>query len=281
MHKFPVYIAVASMVIACGAAQDDWTYLLDKDLSHFEVWMGVALDSVTGLPEGTPQSSDFKEGEPLGLNADVKHVFSVSEESGEPVLKITGEIFGGLTTLEEYGNYHFSTLFRWGERKWPPRLNNLRDNGILYHATGEHGAFWKVWKSSLEYQVQESDLGDFIPLAGTSGQVRASKVEGSKRPRFDPASEEYMGGYISAHPEPDKPHGEWNRLDLYTFGSNSVHVVNGEIVMVVANARNKEGKPLAKGQIQIQSEAAECFYKDMKIRPIDAIPEEIAAKVRF
>jgi hypothetical protein len=46
--------------------------------------------------------------------------------------------------------------------------------------------------------------------------------------------------------------------------SNSRYVVNGE------------EKPLVKGKIQIQSEAAEVFYKDIKIRAIDGIPAEYA-----
>lgn len=281
MHKtFQFILACLLTGLGCCAAPD-WTPLLDQELSQFEVWMGVPHTSVAGLPAGTPQANSWKDGTPMGLDADVKHVFSVTMQDGEPVLRVSGEIFGGLTTLKEYGNYHFSTLFKWGEKKWPPRLDKLRDSGILYHATGEHGAFWKVWKSSLEYQVQESDLGDSIPLAGTGAKVRASEIAGTKRPRFDPASNEYKGGYISAYPEPDKPHGEWNLLELYTVGANSIHVVNGEVVMVLADARKKGGDPLVRGQIQIQSEAAECYYKDIKIRPIETFPEEIASKVRF
>jgi hypothetical protein len=39
---------------------------------------------------------------------------------------------------------------------------------------------------------------------------------------------------------------------------------------------NNEAKPLVKGKIQIQSEAAEVFYKDIKIKQIDGIPAEYA-----
>ncbi|MDP4878460.1 MAG: DUF1080 domain-containing protein, partial [Opitutales bacterium] len=170
---------------------------------------------------------------------------------------------------------------KWGDKKWEPRLNDLRDSGILYHCHGEHGAFWQVWMSSLEYQVQETDMGDFIQIAGPKAEIRTTKLDGVKRLRFDSASETYSSGYISAYPEPDAPHGEWNLLEIYVIGNDAIHVVNGEVVMVVENAVKKDGTPLTSGQIQIQSEAAEVYYKDFKIRSIEDFPEAIRSKVRF
>ncbi|MGC6425187.1 MAG: 3-keto-disaccharide hydrolase [Lentimonas sp.] len=243
--------------------------------------MGVPHATVGGLPEGTYQSDNVHDGTPMGLDADLKNVFSVIEEEGELILKVTGEIYGGLTTLDEFENYHMSIQVRWGDKKWAPRLNALRDSGILYHCHGNHGSFWKVWKSSLEFQVQESDLGDFIPLAGPYADIRLSYIEGVKRPRYDKNSDDYGGGYVSAYPEPDAPHGEWNQLDLYVVGNNAIHVVNGEVVMVVENAKDHHGEPLAKGQIQLQSEAAEVYYKDFKIRPLSVFPEAFSSQVRF
>lgn len=267
---------------AClSISASEWEHLFDQELSNFEVWMGVPHSTVTGLPEGTYQSDNVHKGEPMGLDADVKQVFQVIEEDGELLLHISGEIYGGLTTLKEYENYHLSMQMKWGDKKWEPRLNALRDNGLLYHCHGEHGAFWQVWKSSLEYQVQETDMGDFIQLAGPRAQIRSTKLDGVKRLRFDPESETYSDGYISAYPEPDVPHGEWNQLDLYVIGNDAIHVVNWEIVMVVEDAVKKDGSPLTRGQIQLQSEAAECFYRDMKIRPIKAFPEALRRNTRF
>lgn len=283
MLRFPTMHLVAgtALAISLSAGAQDSTILLDKDLSNFEIWMGIPHTSVKGLPAGTPTSEDCHKGTPMGLDADVKNVFSVEEDGGETILHISGEIYGGLTTLKEYENYHLSLKVKWGDKKWAPRLTSLRDSGILYHCHGPHGTFWNVWKSSLEFQVQETDLGDFIQIAGPRAEIRTSAVEGSTRPRFDSASETYSSGYISAYPEPDVPHGEWNQLDLYTVGDTSVHVVNGLIVMVVENAREKDGTPLTRGQIQIQSEAAECFYKDIKISQITEFPENIKSQLRL
>jgi hypothetical protein len=265
--------------------------LFDADLSHFEKWNGVVHSTVENLPEGTYQSDNVHDGIPLGLNNDIKNVFSIIKENNELVLKISGEVYGGLTTKETYGDYHLSVMFKWGDKKWAPRLDILRDSGILYHCYGAHGRFWKTWKTSLEYQVQETDIGDFIPISGNTEKpkVPGPKVEirgniGEKRNQYDPTSELYLTkiGYTSASKEPDAPHGEWNYLEIYVVGNDAVHIVNNEVVMVVENATNPEnGMPLTKGQIQIQSEAAECYYKNLILTPIKKFPKFIKKQVRF
>ncbi len=264
--------------------------LIDTNLSHFEKWNGVPHSTIEGLPTGTYQSDNVHDGTPLGLNNDIKSVFSVISENGELVLKITGEVYGGLTTKESYENYHLSIMFKWGDKKWAPRLKALRDSGILYHCYGEHGRFWKTWKTSLEYQVQETDMGDFISIGGSaaSPKIGAPQVEirgskGIKRNKYDPNSNKYLKkiGYTSAYTESDEPHGAWNHLEIYVVRNDAVHVVNGEVVMVVENAKTHDGKILDKGQIQIQSEAAECYYKQAAITGIKKFPKKIRKQVRF
>ena len=263
--------------------------LFDKDLSHFDIWLSIPHPTVKGLPEGTYQSAKMNSGSPIGLNNNLKNVFSIIEEQGEPILKITGEIFGGLTTKEEYANYHLSVMFKWGDKKWEPRLDQKRDSGILYHCYGEHGSFWNTWKTSLEYQVQEGDLGDFIPLGGNTAKPKVGKpmvdIRGNfeKEKKYNPNSEVYSEGkgYIQASSEHDAPHGEWNHLEIYVVGNNAVHLVNGHIVMVIENAKKHDGSILDKGQIQIQSEAAECYYKQLTLTPIKKFPKKIRKQVRF
>ena len=138
--------------------------LLDTNLSHFQKWNGIPHSSVKGLPEGTYQSNNITKGTPLGLNNDLKNTFTIITENNELVLKVTGEIYGALTTKASYQNYHLSVMFKWGDKKWAPRLKTKRDNGIIYHSYGEYGRFWKTWKSGLEYQIQETDIGDYVGL---------------------------------------------------------------------------------------------------------------------
>lgn len=257
--------------------------LLDSDLSKWDVWMGAVHPSVDIDFE---KSKNVNTGKPMGLNNDPKKVFSVIEENGEDVLKITGEIYGGLTTKNVYGNYHFTTQFKWGEKKWEPRLKSKRDSGILYHAQGVHGAFWNVWMASLEYQVQEGDCGDFIALGNVYGDTpvkEKTRKNGKKYFVYHPKGKvtplkwgkNFKAGQSSKSSLHENPNGEWNTLEIYCLGTESIHLVNGYVVNRVKNAKyDIAGKTIAidKGKIQIQSEAAEVYYKNIKITPITKFP---------
>jgi len=261
------------------------TNWFDSNLSEWDIWLGAVHTSVDLDVE---KFDDVHTGTPLGLNKDPKNVFSVVEENGEHILKITGEIYGGLTSKKEYGNYHLSILFKWGDKKWEPRLNTKRDSGILYHAKGKHGAFWNTWMASLEFQVQEGDCGDFIALDDVYGDVPVTekkRADGKNYFVYNPSGNlvplkwaaGFQSGQASKATLHEKPHGEWNKLEIYTIGDESIHLVNGYIVNRVKNARyDYKGKtvPVTKGKIQIQSEAAEVYYKALKITSITSFPSE-------
>ena len=97
---------------------------------------------------------------PLGLNNDPNHVFSVVQEDGKPALRVSGETFGGINTLADFENYHLRLEFKWGTKKWPPKLDRPRDSGLLYHSVGPHGTAM-LWMESFEFQIQEGDCGDY------------------------------------------------------------------------------------------------------------------------
>ena len=143
-HLFSILLLAFISLNGFSQKKNKTIQLLDEDLSHFEKWNGVPHTTILGLPEGTYQSDNVHKGTALGLNNDIKNVFSVIKEDGELILKITGEIYGGLTTKASYENYHLSVMFKWGDKKWEPRLEDLRDSGILYHAHGDHGSFWNT-----------------------------------------------------------------------------------------------------------------------------------------
>jgi hypothetical protein len=286
MNRTGPLLPLVLIAAALGAGASTTRNLLDESLSQWEIFMGVPHESVAvpGFPPST--SKDGTTGTPLGLGKDPLKVFTVEMEDGKPVLRISGQIYAGLTTLEEFENFHFSCRFKWGEKKWEPRLDQKRDSGILYHCVGPHGAFWNVWMRCIEFQVQEGDCGDFITLAGTTGDVRLSPIAGSDEFRFDSAGPLYSDvGYARHAPSNESPHGEWNTLEIYTLAGTAVHLVNGKPVMVVfetrQNAPNGVGHiPLRRGKIQIQSEAAEVFYRNMEIKTIEVFPESLLDLVR-
>jgi hypothetical protein len=252
---------------------DAWVALLDPDLSQWEVWTGVPHTTVKNVPEGVVAADKIADGTPVGLG-DPFGLFSVEQsDAGETLLKVSGEVYAGLTTLKSYENYHLTLQYKWGEQKWEPRLNAKRDSGLLYHCYGEHGAFWQVWKRCLELQIQEGDTGDLHQLAGPSSMVRLDEDK-----VWDPQAEAVRrkGRGIRSEDQ-ERAHGDWNRVDLYVYGDRAVHVVNGEIVLALTDAIDHEGNPLTSGQIQLQSEGAELFYKDIRIRPIGAFPASVQA----
>ncbi|WPR71076.1 ThuA domain-containing protein [Flavobacterium sp. NG2] len=259
--------------------------LLDANLSKWDVWMGAVHPTVDIDFE---KSTNVQTGKPMGLNNDPKKVFSVHKENGDNILHITGEIYGGLTTKNEYGNYHLSVQFKWGDKQWEPRLKDKKDSGILYHAKGPHGTFWKVWMHSLEYQVQEQDCGDFIALGQVYGDVPATeKIQTNGKSTFiyNPSENNvpikyapgFKSGRVAKSALYENPNGAWNTLEIYCLGNQSIHLVNGHVVNRVNNARYDVGGKtisLDKGKIQLQSEAAEVFYKNMRIEPIVNFPSK-------
>jgi hypothetical protein len=266
------------LVLSPLFAADEPIELLDTSLLHWEAFIGTPHSTVMGLPEGTSLSEDGMEGVPMGLNNDPKNVFSTFTEDGKVILKVSGEIYGGLTTKRDFSNYHFQTEFKWVSRKWEPRLDKKFDSGILYHAHGEHGKFWNVWKASLEYQVQEGDVGDYFGLCGVKVRARIKKSDGGGAIHDPLLPWQEDPGYVGARPESDLPNGQWNKLEIYVMGDSAIHIVNGEVVMSIAEARTEKGDCLTSGQIQVQSEGAECYYRSMIIAPIQAFPQDIARK---
>lgn len=263
--------------------KETWTNLLDADFTHWDKFIGVPHVSVP-LPDDVPKSENVHVGTPLGLNNDPLNVFTMIKENGEDVLKVNGQIYGGLTSKQEFGDYHLQLQFKWGEKKWAPRKEVQRDNGLLYHCTGPHGSFWNVWMRCLEFQIQERDMGDFFALAGANAQVYADGPREDKQAGFKPGGAPIgvgskYGNYRGIRStNEEKSHGEWNTMDLYTIGGRAIHVVNGTVVNAVDNAFTViDGKesPLIRGKIQLQSEAADAFFRRVRIKAIDEIPAAI------
>lgn len=252
-----------------------WVSLLDENLTNWEVWTGVPDVSVKDLPEGYLVPEDGKPVKAIGLD-NSKKVYTVTiDEEGKPVLNISGEVYAGLTSKKDYSNYHFTMLFKWGEKKFAPRLNNKRDSGLLYHCYGEHGAFWNVWKRCLELQVQETDMGDLYCLAGTKAKVAADETN-----HWDPKGTT-ISKTAKRSVDNESSKGEWTRIDLYVFDDKAIHVVNGKVVLALKDALTHDDKKLTSGQIQIQSEGAEAYAKDICIRPIKKFPTNIKKEAGF
>ena len=260
-----------------------WTDLLDKDLSQWENYLSYRYPE--GYDGAIPKDADGNDLKPIGRNKDEFGVFTMTEEDGQPVLRISGEIYGCVATKSEFENYHLKLQVKWGETVWHPRKQLLKDSGVLYHSIGPHGAeSWRSWMLSQEFQVMQGHMGDFWSQANSAIDIRAYLPEYIMNPVADKSQPflafgrgEEIKGYCMRSANFERPHGEWNTLELICFENKSIHIVNGEVVMILRNSRYVEdGKmvPMNKGKIQLQSEAAEVFYKNIKIKKLTTLPKE-------
>ena len=110
-----------AVIIQSGSGQtkikNSWQSLLDKNLSNWDEFIGIPEPAIN-VPGYSEENREKKL--PLGLNNDPLHVFSMEEENGQPVLHVSGQILGGLTTKKEYQNYHLKFKFKWGKLKYAP-----------------------------------------------------------------------------------------------------------------------------------------------------------------
>jgi hypothetical protein len=276
-------LAIATLLLislnaVAAGKPNDWQPLLDSTFSKFDVYLSYRGDQIMSVLKGTAPA-DLK---PVGLNPPGQTVFTMIEQDGKPVLRISGEIYGCAVTRQEFANYHFRASFKWGEKKWEPRLTELKDSGILYHSRGDFGVdYWKSWALSQEFQVIEHGIGEYWRQATSGFDIRADpKAPGAEAPKWNPKAPwmAFTGSnnHALAGSDEDRP-GQWNTLELVCFEDRCVHIANGKVVMALKNARYQDGDkvlPMTGGKLQIQSESAEVFYRDIEIRSIPKMPKE-------
>ncbi len=195
-----------------------------------------------------------------GINSDPDHVFTV--ENG--VVHVSGKEFGYFVTQRSFHDYYLRAEFKWGEGTYAERAGQARDSGILYNIQGEA----KVWPRSIEFQIMEGGTGDFwmtdgAALTGRDG-VRVTGPPGAakKIDRFGKGPSQNVVGFRDPVGEVERPHGEWNQLELVTQGNTVRQYVNGKLVNEGTNPSPTEGK------ILFQSEGAEVYFRNMELSPL-------------
>ena len=254
-----------------------WTSLFTgRDLTGWETFLGKPHASVD-LPG--PRDAKGEHVNRVGVDTDPRAVFAVVTADGRPAIRISGEIYGALTTRAEFANYHLRFQVKWGEKRWPPRVEQPRDTGCCYHALPPHGASYGFWMRSCEFQIQEGDFGDFYSLAGVIADAEAvqqNPTDPKTEYLYKPGAPLVTGQkkrFIKIA-DRERPRGEWNTLELLTVGQRSAHVVNGHTVMRLSGLRQPTPAgevPLTRGHVQLQSEGGEVFFRDIQIRGITSL----------
>jgi hypothetical protein len=231
-----------------------------KDLTNFYTYLAA--------PNGEKQK--------LGKNNDPKKVFTVVDGA----IRISGEVFGGLITERDYGDYRLIVEFKWGDKTFKPRESAARDSGILIHCSGEDGSFG-AWMPSIECQMIEGGTGDLLVLGNKDHPRRlTSEVEDrGGQPYYKPGGSvrEFKSGRINWYARDphwkdvkgfrgehdlEKPVGEWNHYEIISDGDTITAILNGKTTAMGTKCN------VTKGKILFQSEAAEVFFRRIDLKPL-------------
>ena len=186
---------------------------------------------------------------------------------------------GHISTVQDFANYHLRLDYKWGETRFTPRALQRRNSGLLYHMGA---ATDRLFPPCIEFQIEEGDVGDAI-MVDTLG-LQGPLLGGT------PLWPNYFPGLPQTYETPIRAGGlsrlwlrhsgiyerldGWNTLDLYAFGDQAAHLVNGRIVnslfRIVAPGADGAAAPLTKGRIALEFEQAEVFFRNVMIRDLDA-----------
>lgn len=292
-----VTILSLALFVACQPPPDeDWIPLFNGvDLSNWGLYLSVP-DSSLEVPDW-PKDSLGNYLQPL-RDQDLLNVYSIDTLRGDAVLHVSGAVIGNLYTKSTYKNYHLKLQFRWGEKKWSWMQGRPRDGGILYHYNRVEGKGIRH-----EMQIHEGDVGSYwakhtfvdIPaqhitelppsirraqpylkaIVPTLGDTLLQYNSGSAIYAFEGLPDWQI---CLANPYNERPVGEWNTLEILAYENHAIHIVNGQINMVLLNASYKEQgalKPMKSGSIQLQSEGAELYFRDIKLKLLKEMPKDL------
>jgi hypothetical protein len=257
-HLLSALVIILFSFYSCQTG-DSWQSLFNgQDLSNWDMYLGKPLDGF----------------EDLAQKATNEKVFSVVEENGEKLIRITGEINGSLATRDTFSNYHLQLVFKWGNEVF-----TRRNSGLLYHSFGDFGEALGTWMVNIECQLMHDRLGDTYLMNNTYCETAVREENGSYFYDANGEVKEFSmyhnGQLVNKSVDVENPLGEWNTVDLYCYGTTAVHVVNGQTVMVNKNTgtvNNGKIVPLSSGKIQLQAEGAELYIKTIQIKPIKELP---------
>ena len=138
-----------------------------------------------------------------------------------------------------------------GRPSHPPRQHEFRAGSLLLQK-----CLANTPSLTVEVRPGENKQVYFAP----GGQAMTKKGGRFNWWGRDPAWTDTLG--IRDKFNVEKPHGEWNRMEVVCDGDAVTIILNGYVVNHGTKSNRTEGK------IQIQSEGAEIIYRKIEVRPL-------------
>lgn len=216
--------------------------------------------------------------------------------AADGTFNVSGRGYGYVATKENYRDYHLVLEFKWGAKTWGKREKAAKDNGLLLHAYGPHGAYGDTWMASIEAQIIEGGVGDILVLSPklADGTVLTTSLSaeytldrdkekiwkaGSPRQTVTGGRINWKGrdedwadkvGFRGKN-DVESPSGEWNRLEVIAKGDTLQYFVNGAMVNEAFDCKPSEGK------ILLQTEGAEMIVRRYELFPLGEFKEKWSA----
>jgi putative membrane-bound dehydrogenase-like protein len=229
----------------------------------------------------------------MDFHDDAKDIWTFAKDG---TFNISGRGYGYVATKENFRDYHLVIEFKWGTKTWGAREKKAKDNGILLHAYGPHGAYSDTWMASIEAQIIEGGVGDILVLSpkladGTelttsltaefaldrdkekiwkAGSPRQTVTKG--RINWKGRDEDWSDtvGFRGKN-DVESPSGEWNRLEVIAKGDTLQYFVNGALINEAFDCKPSEGK------ILLQTEGAEMIVRRYELYPLGEFKEKWSA----
>ena len=173
---------------------------------------------------------------------------------------------GYIATHQEFANYRLRAEYKWGVKRFPPRLDTRRDSGLLYHLVGED----KVWPDCVECQIEEAGTCDYFLL----GNTRAVPDHGDQIGGIGPGGKHLSNRKVKELGGPFEKLNDWNVIEVIVQGNQSTQILNGSTLNTLsgfqwADPRNPgQWVPLTRGKIAVEIEFAETWYRRLEIKAL-------------
>lgn len=237
----------------------------DSDDGFVEIFNGKNFD---GWYLKLKNGDDAMAKKVYAIEDEMVHVFKDMPDS---LNFATGEnaTHGLFYTIKSYSKYILRFEYKWGE-KITNNFNQWQyDAGVYYHVSND-----KIWPKGFEYQIRydhrndRNHTGDLI-MGETTYEWYGNE---EKKPTYLNPKE---GGKLAtkgwmhlAAPTTNYNalNDKWNTCEIIVMGDQYViHKLNGDIVNMGYNLSQGEGV------IGFQSETAEIYYRNIKLKEFDEI----------